>query len=65
MKTTIELADDLLMLAKQRALDQHTTLRALIESGLRHTLSQEPNATSDRQAYRIPGLRTRNPLTGC
>lgn len=57
MKTTIELPDHLLQQAKQRALDQGTTLRALIESGLRHTLTQAPAAPEDRPAYRIPVIR--------
>lgn len=57
MKTTIELADDLLLLAKQRALDQRTTLKALIESSLRRTLELTPEAPKGQQAYRIPVIR--------
>jgi len=40
MKTTIELPDGLLIDAKKRAAELRCTLRALIERGLRHELSQ-------------------------
>ena len=40
MKTTIELPDNLLIAAKQRAAEVRCTLRTLIERGLRHELSQ-------------------------
>ena len=35
MKTTVEIDDELLKAAKKLAIDEHTTLRALIEDGLR------------------------------
>jgi len=35
MKTTVEIADGLLREAKKRAVDEHKSLRALIEEGLR------------------------------
>lgn len=57
MKTTIELADDLLVLAKQRALEQGTTLRALIESGLRSTLARPPGTGGPAEPYRFPVIR--------
>ena len=38
VKTTIELPEDLLIAAKRRAAEQRTTLRALIEQGLRTEL---------------------------
>lgn len=38
MKTTVDLPDDLLVAAKKRAAEQRTTLRALIERGLRGQL---------------------------
>ncbi len=38
MKTTVELPEDLFLQAKRCALDQGTTLKALIETGLRNTL---------------------------
>ena len=39
MKTTIELSDDLFFEAKRLALSRRTTLRALVESGLRRELA--------------------------
>lgn len=45
MKTTIDLSDDVLMAAKKMALERRTTLRALIESGLRRELAG-PEETS-------------------
>lgn len=38
MKTTIELPDDLFVTAKRRAAELRTTLRALVERGLRTEL---------------------------
>lgn len=40
MKTTIEIADDLLIRAKQLARDQGTTLRSLTEEGLRKVIAE-------------------------
>ncbi|MDJ0952636.1 MAG: DUF2191 domain-containing protein [Acidimicrobiia bacterium] len=40
MKTTVEIADELLKRAKQAALDRETTLRDLIERGLRRELDE-------------------------
>jgi hypothetical protein len=40
MKTTIDLSDAIFFSAKQAALKQKTTLRALIEEGLRRVLSE-------------------------
>ena len=42
MKTTVELPDDLLRRAKEAARKRGTTLRALIETGLRHVLRRQP-----------------------
>ncbi len=39
MKTTIEVSDPLFVAAKDLAQQSHTTLRALVEEGLRHVLS--------------------------
>lgn len=41
MKTTIELPDDLFDKAKAMAAREHTTLRSLIEEGLRWVLSRK------------------------
>ena len=38
MKTTIDIADDLLLRAKARAKEEHITLRSLIEHSLAQTL---------------------------
>jgi hypothetical protein len=43
VKTTIELPDDLLIAAKKRAAGTRTTLRALVERGLRRELQGEKN----------------------
>jgi hypothetical protein len=40
MKTTIDNADDLLLRAKQEARSSQTTLRSLIEEGLREVLGR-------------------------
>jgi len=51
MKTTIELADDLVAKAKRAALERRTTLRALVDRGLRRELG-------------LPEEVTRHPLEG-
>ncbi|MDX2080241.1 MAG: hypothetical protein SFU53_05600 [Terrimicrobiaceae bacterium] len=40
MKTTVDLPSDLLIAAKKTAIDRSTTLKALLESGLRRELAQ-------------------------
>lgn len=40
MKTTIDLPDPLLQRAKRLAAKESTTLRALVEAGLRHVLKE-------------------------
>ena len=40
MKTTIEIADDLLLKAKRLASEQNTTLRNLTEEGLRKVIEE-------------------------
>lgn len=44
MKTTIEIATPLLMQAKRLAASQGTTLRSLIEQGLRLVVENKPQA---------------------
>lgn len=46
MKTTIELPDELLISAKQRAAQQRTTLKNLIERALRRELYPNPEIHS-------------------
>ncbi len=42
MKTTLDLDDDLILAIKRRALDQGTTMTAIIEDALRKHLSPKP-----------------------
>lgn len=49
MKTTIEIADDLLRRAKTTAAAEGTTLRALVEAGLRQQLRSR-----ERSEYVLP-----------
>jgi len=44
-KTTIEIADDLFVAAKRHAASERTTLRTLIERGLRAELRRKPSKT--------------------
>ena len=44
MKTTIDIADDLLLRAKQEAEASKTTLRSLVEAGLREVLGRRSAA---------------------
>jgi predicted transcriptional regulator len=46
MKTTIELSDELVMEAKKLAIERRTTLRALVEQGLRHELGMPAEPAS-------------------
>lgn len=48
MKTTVDIADDLLLRAKQEAKSSQTTLRSLIEEGLREVLGRS-NRNADRR----------------
>ena len=50
-KTTIELPEELVVAAKRRAAERRTTLRTLIERGLRAEL--QPGAGSRRKPVRI------------
>jgi hypothetical protein len=57
MKTSIELSDALFLSAKEHASATQTTLRALIEEGLRRVLS-------DGQAQHKPAFKLRNAAVG-
>jgi len=48
MKTTIEIADELLLRAKRRARRDRTTLKAVIEDSLRRTLTEPQDAARFR-----------------
>ena len=56
MKTTIELADDLLTRARRQARRERKTLRAIVEEALRARLAQ----TTDRPPFRLK----RHPVGG-
>ncbi len=55
MKTTVDLPDELLVAAKKRAAETRSTLRALIESGLRHELSGPPGRRSGIRWVTVDG----------
>jgi hypothetical protein len=56
MKTTIDIADGLLLEARDRARSQGTTLRALVEEGLRRVLSEH-----EARPYRYEALTWGDP----
>ena len=49
MKTTIELPDDLFVVAKKAAVERRTTLRDLIERGLRRELTEPRRVRKTRR----------------
>lgn len=49
MKTTVELSDELFVSAKKAAAERRTTLRALIERGLRRELAEPKIAGPKRR----------------
>lgn len=55
MKTTVDLPDSLLLDAKEEAARRGTTLRALIEAGLREVLKQSRR----RSTFRLRDARVR------
>ena len=57
MKTTIDVSDDLLLRAKSHARRTGRTLRAVIEEGLRLSLSAE----SRKGGYRLPDRSVGDP----
>jgi hypothetical protein len=52
MKTTIELPDDLLIEVKKAAAERRTTIRALVERGLRRELEAGPSEERPRPRIR-------------
>lgn len=52
MKTTIDLPDDLLIEVKKRAAERRTTIRALVERGLRRELSEGEGRPATRPTIR-------------
>jgi hypothetical protein len=60
MKTTIEIADTLLIEARQAAARDQTTLRALVEEGLRQVVQERkrtPRFQLREASFRGKGLR--------
>jgi hypothetical protein len=60
MKTTIEVSDALLERARRLAAREHTTLRALVEEGLRKVLAEKRQAAPfrlRRASFRGRGLQ--------
>jgi len=57
MKTTIDVSDTLFKSAKQLAQRNQTTLRALIEDGLRRVLSDQP--TKAKPAFKLKDASVR------
>ena len=62
MKTTVDIDDDLLKAAKKRAIDEGTTLRALLERGLRRELTGSASAADRAQHVRDLFERNRRRL---
>ena len=62
MRTTIDIADEVLRQAKRRAADEGTPLRTVIEAALRAYLFRRPNRSSYKLAWRtergrlLPGV---------
>jgi hypothetical protein len=57
MKTTIEISDAVLHAAKKRAAQDGTTIRALVEEGLRKVLAERQSASPFR--LELPTFRGR------
>ena len=53
MKTTVELPDDLLIAAKKRAAETRSTLRVLLERGLRQALAAGASGRKQRRGRKI------------
>lgn len=52
MKTTVEISDELLEKAKKLAVKRRTTLRAIIEQGIRNTIKEQQRAVK----YVLPDM---------
>lgn len=57
MKTTLDISDPLFNSAKALAQQSHTTLRALVEEGLRRVLSDSRNKA--KTAFKLQDARVR------
>lgn len=60
MKTTVDISDDLMLRAKQAAVTSGTSVRRLIEQGLREVLARhgaEPTKRVNPVTFRGNGLR--------
>ena len=60
MKTTLDISDPLLREARKVAAREHTTLRALVEQGLRHVVADKKRKTAFRlrkASFKGRGLR--------
>ena len=59
MKTTVEITDELFIEAKKHAAERRTTIRALIESGLRRELGDQAQSSKAKrpaiQWVTVPG----------
>jgi hypothetical protein len=52
MKTTLDLDDELVIAAKKRAAEERTSLRAIVERGLRAELKRSRGRSGSRKAIR-------------
>jgi Arc/MetJ family transcription regulator len=63
MRTTLDIADELLRQAKRRAADESTSVRAIVEAALRAYLGKRPAAGRYKLQWRteagrmLPGVR--------
>jgi len=63
MKTTIEIADPLFDQVKRHAASQGTTIRAVVEQGLRQVLAAQPRAQQFR--FEPVTFKGDGPAAGC
>jgi hypothetical protein len=64
MRTTIRLPDDLLALAKKRALERGTTLTRLFEDAIRETLLRDRGGAKTRARVRLTTVNGGGTLPG-